>query len=169
MNYFDIAILIILGACLMAGVYRGPLKEFFSMSGLFTGAYMALKYYVTVAKWLPNWVSNDVGFNIISFLIIFCEIYTIIILLGIIAQHLIKTEPPLRAVRVFGGIMGFLKGIFIVSVILIALIAFLPKGASLIRKSIFSPYVAAVSEVVSEIIPTGMKDELKDLEKARRF
>ena len=48
--------------------------------------------------------------------------------------------------------MGSLKGIFIVSVILIALIAVLPKGVSLIEKLIRWPYMAEVSEAMTEIV-----------------
>jgi len=162
MNCFDITILIVFGVCLMAGIYRGPLKEFFSLSGLYAGAYVAFKYYVAVGKWLSEWISNGAGFSILVFLIVFCEIYIIIILLGIIVRHLIKTEPSLRTVRVFGGIMGSLRGIFTVSAILIALIAVLPKGISLIEKSILCPYVAEVSEAMAEIVSGEMKNEFTD-------
>ena len=169
MNFFDIAILIVLGVCLIAGIYRGPLKEFFSLSGFLAGAYVAFKYYEAVGKWLSDWISNGAGFSILVFLIVFCEIYIIIIVLGIIARHLIKTEPSLRTVRVFGGIMGLLKGIFIVSVILIALTAVLPKGVSLIEKSTLCPYVAEISEAMTEIVSEEMKkkftDNLADLKK----
>jgi membrane protein required for colicin V production len=54
---------------------------------------------------------------------------------------------------------GAMKGILIVSVLLIALTAFLPKGTPVIKDSLLSPYVTLVSEKMAKVISKDMKHD----------
>jgi membrane protein required for colicin V production len=58
--------------------------------------------------------------------------------------------------RVSGAMFGAMKGILIVSVLLIALTAFLPKGTPVIKDSLLSPYVILVSEKMAKVISKDM-------------
>ena len=72
MNPFDILIIIILGYCLVRGLFRGLVKEVSSIVGVFGGFYTAYLYYEGVVKWLSRFIADTAYLNILSFLIIFC-------------------------------------------------------------------------------------------------
>ncbi|OEU64015.1 MAG: colicin V production protein [Desulfobacterales bacterium S5133MH16] len=159
MNYFDIIVIVILGYCLIRGIFRGLVKELSSIIGVFGGFYAAYTYYPVLAKPLSKWIANAGYLNILSFLIIFCGVFIIISILGIIINYLLKIVFLGWLDRVSGAMFGAMKGILIVSVLLIALTAFLPKGTPVIKDSLLSPYVTLVSEKMAKVISKDMKHD----------
>ena len=157
MNFFDIIVIVILGYCLIRGIFRGLVKELSSIIGVFGGFYAAYTYYPVLAKPLSKWIANAGYLNLLSFLIIFCGVFIIISILGIIINYLLKIVFLGWLDRVSGAMFGAMKGILIVSVLLIALTAFLPKGTPIIKDSLLSPYVTLVSEKMAKVIPKDMK------------
>jgi membrane protein required for colicin V production len=110
-----------------------------------------------VAKLLSKWITNTGYLNILSFLIIFCGVFIIISILGVIINYLLKIAFLGWLDRVLGSVFGAMKGILIVSVLLIALTAFLPKGTPVIKDSLLSPYVTLVSEKIAKVVSKDMK------------
>jgi membrane protein required for colicin V production len=156
-NFFDIIVIVILGYCLIRGVFRGLIKELSSIIGVLGGFYAAFTYYMLVAKLLSKWITNTGYLNILSFLIIFCGVFIIISILGVIINYLLKIAFLGWLDRVLGSVFGAMKGILIVSVLLIALTAFLPKGTPVIKDSLLSPYVTLVSEKIAKVVSKDMK------------
>ena len=168
MNPFDILVIVITGYCLVRGLFRGLVKEVSSIIGVLSGFYAAYLYYPLVAKWLSRLISNTSYLHILSFLIIFCCVLIFINVLGIIIKYLLNIAFLGWVDRVFGVVFGITKGILIVSVLLIILTAFLPKGAPIIKDSLLAPHVMWVSEKMARAISKDMKrdflnklDELK--------
>lgn len=158
MNYLDIIIVIILSYCVIRGVFRGLIKELSSIIGVFGGFYAAYTYYKVVAKPLSEWISNPGYLNILSFMVIFCVVFLVISILGVIINYLLKLAFLGWFDRFCGALFGTLKSLLIVSVILIALTSFLPKGAPLIKDSLLSPHVTLISEKMIKVVPKDMKD-----------
>lgn len=174
MNPLDILIIIILLYCLIRGIFRGIIKELSSIIGVLGGFYGAYAYYPLVAKQLSRWISNTGYLNILSFMIIFCVVFIVISILGIIIKYLLRISFLGWVDRVCGAGFGIIKGILIVSVILLALTTFLPKGAPLIKNSLLSPHVTMISEKLIKVTSTQMKrqfgakiEELKKIWKKR--
>jgi membrane protein required for colicin V production len=157
MNFFDIIVIVILGYCLIRGAFRGLVKELSSIIGVFGGFFGAYTYYPVLAKPLSKWIANVGHLNLLSFLIIFCGVFIIISILGIIINYLLKIVFLSWLDRVSGAMFGAMKGILIVSVLLIALTAFLPKDTPVIKDSLLSPYVTLVSEKMAKVISKDMK------------
>ncbi|MEA1947914.1 MAG: CvpA family protein [Thermodesulfobacteriota bacterium] len=157
MNFFDIIVIVILSYCLIRGVFRGLIKELSSIIGVLGGFYAAFTYYMLVAKPLSKWITNTGYLNILSFLIIFCGVFIIISILGVIINYLLKIAFLSWLDRILGSVFGAMKGILIVSVLLIALTAFLPKGTPVIKDSLLSPYVTLVSEEIAKVVSNDMK------------
>jgi len=172
MNLFDIAIIIIVGFSLIRGFFRGFIKELFSVIGLFVGFYAAYTYYHQIAKLLSQWITDTSYLNILSFLIIFCGIYFIISIIGVIVKYILSVSFLKWADWIFGAGLGAIKGILFVSILLIILITFLPKGTPIIKKSRLSPHFLLVSTKMASVIPEGMKrnftDKIRELKKARK-
>jgi membrane protein required for colicin V production len=156
-NFFDIIVIVILGYCLIRGVFRGLIKELSSIIGVLSGFYAAFTYYMLLAKPLSKWITNTGYLNILSFLIIFCGVFIIISILGVIINYLLKIAFLGWLDRILGSVFGAMKGILIVSVLLIAFTAFLPKGTPVIKDSLLSPYVTLISEKVAKVVSKDMK------------
>ena len=172
MNLFDIAIIIIVGFSLIRGFFRGFIKELFSVIGLFVGFYAAYTYYQQIAKILSQWITDPSYLNILSFMIIFCGIFFIISILGVIVKYILNISFLKWADWIFGAGFGAVKGILFVSILLILLITFLPKGTPIIKKSKLSPHFLLISTKMGSVIPEKMKqnftDKIRELKKVRK-
>ena len=170
MNLFDIVIVIIFGFCLIRGFFRGFIKEASSIVGVFGGFYAAYSYYMEFAKPLSGWISDKSYLYIVSFLIVFCGVFLIISILGVVIKYVLNIAFLGWVDRICGAGFGIIKAVLIASVLLIALTAFLPGGAPIVKDSMLSPHVSVVSEKMAKIIPTDMKHQfvskIKELKKA---
>ncbi|MEE8480035.1 MAG: CvpA family protein [Desulfobacterales bacterium] len=159
MNLFDMVCIIILGYCLVRGIFRGLIKELSSIVGVFGGFYAAYTYYIKVGKLFSSWISNTSYLNILSFLIIFCGVFIIISIIGVIIKYLLNIAFLGWVDHIFGAGFGAIKGILIVSMLLMILTAFLPKNTPLIKNSLLSPIIASVSGKMSKVVSKDMKRE----------
>jgi len=157
MNPLDMVIIVILGYCLIRGIFRGLVKEISSIIGVLAGFYAAYTYYPLLAGLLTRWISNTPYANILSFMVIFCVIFIFISILGIIIKYLLNIAFLGWVDRICGAGFGIIKGILIVSVVLISLTAFLPKGAPIIKNSLLSPPVTLIAEKMVKIVSKDMK------------
>ena len=170
MNLFDILIVIIFGFCLIRGFFRGFIKEVSSIIGVFGGFYAAYTYYMEFAKLLSGWISDKSYLYIVSFLIIFCGVFLIISILGVVIKYILNIGFLGWLDRICGAGFGIIKAALIVSVLLIPLTAFLPKEAPIVKDSMLSPHVSFISEKMAKVIPKDMKHQfvskIEELKKA---
>jgi membrane protein required for colicin V production len=168
MNTLDIIICVILGYCFVRGIFRGIVREFASIIGVFVGLYAAHTFYPSFADKLSVLIPITAHQNIVAFLLIFCAILFAAGLLGSLVRYIFKAAFIGWVDRITGSLFGITKGILIASVVLLALTAFLPKKAPVIKKSVLAPYVIQISNELVEIVPNKLyeyfKENLKELE-----
>lgn len=159
MNPFDTIIAIILGYCLIRGFFRGLIKELSSIIGVLGGFYAGYTYYLDISRPLSNWISNPAYVKIIGFLVIFCGVFILVSIAGVIIKYLMNIAFLGWVDRICGVFFGIAKGVLIASVLLMMLTAFLPKGAPLIKDSLLAPHVTRISEVMAQLVSKEMKME----------
>lgn len=159
MNPLDILIIVILSFCLIRGVFRGLIKELSSIIGVLGGFYAGYTYYVVAAKLLSRWISNEGYLNILSFLIIFCGVFIIVSILGVVIKYLLNIAFLGWVDRICGAGFGIMKGILIASVLLMIFTAFLPKGAPIMKNSLLAPHVTQISEKMAKVVSKDMKSK----------
>ena len=162
MNVLDILIGVIVGFCLIRGIFRGLVKEITSIVGVFIGFYAAYTYYPVVAKWLSRLITNESYLNICSFLITFAILFFVVGFIGVLLKHLLKAVALGWADRILGAAFGFLKAVLIVSVLLVALTTFLPQKTPVIKDSLLAPHVSTISENIVVVVPEKMRQKFGD-------
>jgi len=159
MNKFDMLIIAILAFCVIRGLFRGLIKELSSIIGVLAGFYAAYSYYMVIAKLLSRWISSAAYLNILSFLILFCGVFFIVSILGVVIKYVLDIAFMGWIDRVCGAGFGMVKGILIISILLITFTAFLPKNASFVKDSVLASHVASVSERMARIVSKDLKSE----------
>ncbi len=165
MNLLDIIITIIVIFCLVRGIFRGMVKEISSIIGVLGGFYAGYTYYPMVSEYLKEWIQNPAYLNIISFLILFFGVFILIAILGVIIKYLLNISSLGWTDRIGGVVLGSIKGLLIVSSLLVALTAFLPKGSTFIKESKLAPYSIILSEKLSVLISQDMKHKYAEKSK----
>ncbi len=157
MNAFDLLIIAILVFCIVRGVFRGLVKEISSLIGVLGGFYAGYTYYADVSGILFKWISTPSYRYIASFLTIFFLVFFIISIAGIIIRYLLNITFLNWVDRLFGAVSGMIKGLLIISVLLIVLTTFLPKKNLFIKNSCISPHVTILSENMAKATPKEIK------------
>lgn len=166
MNILDIVIGVILGFCLVRGIFRGTVKEITSIIGVFVGFFAAYTYYPIVGNWLSRLITNKSTLNIVSFLITFTIVFLAVGFIGILLKHAFKALSLGWFDRIFGGTFGLVKAVLIVSVLLVPLMTFLPQKSSIIKDSFLAPHVSTLSEKMIAVVPKEMKQKFGENIKA---
>jgi len=170
MNAFDIVVGVILAYGFVRGLFRGLVKEVSSIVGVLGGFLAAYSFYGIISGYLSGVVSSSTYRNLLAFLIIFCAVVVLVNVLAIIIKYLLKIVFLGWVDRLGGVVFGCIKGVLIVSVLFLALTAFLPKGTPLIKDSFMAPYVSMISEKLATVVSSDIKREfaakLDELKKA---
>jgi membrane protein required for colicin V production len=95
--------------------------------------------------------------TLLSFLTIFFGLLFTISILGVIVNDLLKIDFLTWVKRTLGAGIGIIKGVLLVSVLLLVFTAFLPKGAPIIKDSLFSSYITSLSEKIARIVSKEMR------------
>ncbi|MCK5541854.1 MAG: CvpA family protein [Desulfobacterales bacterium] len=156
MNFFDIAIIIIISFCLIRGVFRGILGELANIIGVVAGFYGAYNYYRQFTPFLEKWITSQALISVIVFFVLFSLIFAFIIIIAIGLEKLLKVAFLGWIDKTFGAAFGALKGILIAAVIYIVLTNVVPQNNALISQSTLAPYVARVSSVLTLFISKNM-------------
>ena len=157
MNPIDIVIIVIVSFCLIRGFFRGIVKELSSIIGVMGGLYFASTYQKEMAAFLKTRIQGVPYMDVLSYFLIFCGVLIVVNLLGTLIKYLLKIVFLGWADRSFGALFGGIKGLAIISVILIGLVAFLPKDASLLKESTLAPHAANLTTVLIHMVPMDMK------------
>lgn len=172
MNALDYTLIAVFGYCLGRGVFRGLVKELSSIIGVLGGFYAAYSYYPLVAKPLANWITNTGYLYIISFLVLFISIYLVVSFTGVVIKHLMNIAFLGWADRVCGALFGSLKGLLVISIMVLMLTAFLPRNTTILQRSIVTQnmmnFSAAFVKVVPEDMKKGFRAKMKELKKTWR-
>ena len=158
MNLFDILIIVVLGYCMIRGIFRGLIKEVASIVGVLAGFYAAYAYHGTVAQSLSRWIVLPAYRSIVGFVLVFCGVLFVITLMGILIRMVIKAALLGVVDRILGAVFGAIKAVLVVTLVYILLVTFSPVGGmTFIRDSKLAPPVVAIGRVIVEVMPEGIK------------
>ncbi|MCP2620216.1 CvpA family protein [Candidatus Aminicenantes bacterium AC-334-K16] len=159
-NWLDIILLIIIGVMIILGLIKGFLRQILGLVGIVAGFILALSFYPEVAGFLLRFIQPSVLTELLGFLIIFLGI----VFVGYFLAHLLgkALKGPIKFFdRVLGGFFGFLKGVLIGGILLLALVLF-PVNPSVIKASRVAPLCLGVTRGVVYLIPQKLKDKFNE-------
>jgi membrane protein required for colicin V production len=156
MNTLDIIMTAIICVTMVSGLWKGMMKQVFSLGGVVLGYIIAMEYYGRFSYFVP---AVDGGMKrIISFAVIFIFFVLAASVVGWFTERLLKRADLNWINRAGGGAIGFLKGVLIVAIITVVLLAFLPADSGLLRGSKLLPYAVTVSKTLGSLIPEDLRD-----------
>ncbi len=157
MNLLDLVLAVIVGYCLIRGVFRGLVKELSSIIGVAGGFYAAYTYYPLLAGHLAHWIANPGYLNILSFLAIFTAVCIVVSIAGVVIKYLMNIAFLGWTDRLSGALFGTIKGVLITSVVILVLTAFLSSNAAIIEQSWVAQNTMRISALLVKVTPKEMK------------
>jgi len=168
MNWLDIIFILILIGCIAYSVYRGLVKEVFSLASIAIGYIAAVNYYLPISVYTAKVLNPSIS-KWVSFVIIFIVVFIAVILIGKLIQMVLNVSVTLTVVdRAAGGIIGAAKGIIILSIVILFLSA-IPYTRDYISKSFISKYIVILNKKLTGASPVEFVKELRGSVKIDRF
>ena len=151
MTTFDIVVYSIIGLCVIFSLFKGFVKEVFSLLSYLGGYLMASKYQGVFSQLLMESIPSKPIAKLIAFAGIYIMTAIIISLMGKVARGFIISATQLSGFdRLAGGFVGFAKGVMIVVAVTFPLQFFPDVGKKLMKDSKTAPHIAKVLTFVSQ-------------------
>jgi len=166
-NLLDTIIIIIVGTTFVMSLFRGVLKEVFSLGSVILGFVMANQAYPYVAEFLSRYIHHASMSKILGYTGVFLGSTIAIRLLGSFFEKATRKAMLGWADHLIGSLFGFLKGCLIVSVIIMLMTSFMPKSPVL-RESKLTPYILSTVGVVADLSPREIRRKFDSTRKELR-
>ena len=153
MTTFDIVVCSILGLSLLSSLFKGFVKEVFSLLSYLGGFLLAIKYQGNFAQVLMENISSKPIAKVIAFVTIYVLAYTIISLMGKVIRGMLVSGTKLSMFdRLMGGIVGFGRGMVIVIAVTFPLQFFPEIMRKVTKDSETIPYLVKALTFVNQNI-----------------
>ena len=115
MNYIDIIIIALLAFAAIVGVWKGFIRQLFGLVALFLGIWCACHFSNYAAFYISKWIDkNETAVTMISFAVTFIVVLFGVVLVGRLAEQLIKVV----MLGFFNRLMGILFSVVKMALIL---------------------------------------------------
>ena len=157
-NYLDIVFIIIISAFSIYGLIRGFVKEIVSIISIVLGFYIALYWYEEAARYLAGFKNQNLQ-NILGFILVFIVASLILSLLGKLVSLALKGIELGCINYLLGLVFGFVKGVFVVCVILMVLVYFQPHSNKVLAESQLAPTIISLTKTIAALAPPGLREQ----------
>ncbi|HOZ55838.1 MAG: Colicin V production protein [Parcubacteria group bacterium ADurb.Bin316] len=165
MSIFDVVLLISLAGFVFYGLFFGLIRTFGTFTGVLVGAFLASRFYLSVAEWLDAFFF---GYNNLGKVLVFILLFSLFNrLTGFVfylldrAFNIISIIPFLKTFNRLGGaILGFITGSLILGLILYvasryALIGYW-FGDNLVDSKV-APFLLKMANLLLPLLPEVLK------------
>lgn len=160
MTVFDYAVLGIIGISILISLMRGAVREILSLAGWILAFYIARTYASQVVPLLPYDIPSEKLKMLAAFLILFLAVLLVTSLVSIALSGLLKEVGLGWLNRLLGGVFGLLRGLLIVTVlVLLAGMTQLPKDERW-ANAMFSAPLEALAKTVLMWLPKSISQHV---------
>lgn len=164
MNGLDIFFLVIIAISTIFSLFRGMIKEIFSILSIIGGIIVAHLLYSKVAIFLMRFITSSFWANITAFVVIFLIVCVLINLVAVLFQKTLK-KLTIGWVDTIGGVVfGFIRGVIIVTILVIILTKFpIANTRELLTSSQIVPYLYVVVKILLTFLPPPFSSLMNEL------
>jgi membrane protein required for colicin V production len=153
---------IILGLLLSVALSasQGFFYEVFSLAGVVVGYLVAAWEYESLAQWFMPYVKATWVAEVAAFFAVFLAVVLAAGILGRIARWLLKKAGLRWFDRLLGGAFGLVRGVLMVTVIVLAVASFTP-GSRWLADSSLGPYFLVMARGAIWVAPAEVRNRFR--------
>lgn len=162
MAWVDIVILAVIGISIIVSLFRGFMREVFSLFVWVLAIWLGLQFSGLLAGALEAWIELPSARVIIAFAGIFLVVLVIGGLVNYLLGKLIESTGLSATDRLVGGLFGALRGVAIVLVAVIVLSLTPFKEDPWWQESRLLPEFTRLAEWAKEFLPESVREKLRE-------
>lgn len=152
MNSIDIAVIVIIALFTIRGAWIGLVRQLAFLAALVLAFLVAGAFSRQLAGFLkPLDASPQLNFLLI-YAAILLVVYLLVILLGMALTKMMKVTMLGGADRLLGGVFGLFKGVFLATLLFMAVAGIMSESAEFLRRSFSYPFLSGSAKVLSWFI-----------------
>jgi membrane protein required for colicin V production len=160
MNLADLLILAVLVVAVISAFIKGFFVEVFSLAGLIVGLFFAAANYAGLAPWVLHVVENHEVANLIAFLLIALLVMLLAGVAGRLLRGLLRGVGLGIVDRLLGAAFGLVEGCVIVTLVLMGIVAFLPRQ-NWLDSSRLAPVFLTAAHGGSHVVPFVLGEKIR--------
>ena len=160
MNLADLLIIVVLVISVVSAFVKGFFVEVFSLVGLFLGLFFAAANYAAFAPWVLRVIQNREMANLVAFLVIALLVMVVAGLTGRLLRGLFRGVGLGIVDRLLGAVFGLVKGSVVITLVLMGIVAFLPRQAWL-DNSRLAPVFLTAAHGGSHVVPFDLGEKIR--------
>lgn len=161
MNGFDWVIVAVFVLSVLVAVAQGFFYEAFSLGGMVLGYLLAAWEYGRIAPWYEPYVKSPSIANACGFLTIFFMVAVLAGIAGRVTRWAMKEVGLSWVDRMLGAAFGLVRGIVLVTVLVLAFTSFAPDSAWL-KGSQLSGYFLLSGKLATWLAPDELRVKFKE-------
>ncbi len=122
MSLFDIVVIAVIGVLTAIGLWKGTVKQFVGLLGVAVGFLLAIRFYQPCSKFFTSFHHGTA--RAVGFTVIFLASILLVHLIGWAVGRFLANSKLGFLNRMGGGLLGFLKGYIVISVLIVILTFF---------------------------------------------
>jgi membrane protein required for colicin V production len=160
MNLADLLIIILLAVSVVSAFAKGFFVEVCSLVGVVLGLFIAAANYARFAPWILHIVRSQAAANLIAFLLIVLLVMVVAGLAGRLLRGLFRGVGLGIVDRLLGAVFGLVEGCVVVTLVLMGIVAFLPRQDWL-SSSRLAPVFLTAAHGGSQVVPFALGEEIR--------
>jgi membrane protein required for colicin V production len=160
MNLADLLIVIVLLVSVISAFVKGFFVEVFSLAGVILGLFIAAANYGGFAVWVLRVIHSREAANLIAFLLIVLLVMVLASIAGRLLRGLFRSVGLGIVDRLLGAAFGLVEGCVVVTLILMGIVAFLPRQDWL-SNSRLAPVFLTAAHGGSQVVPFALGEEIR--------
>ncbi len=160
MNVLDVALLVILALSVFGGLWKGLVKEIFSLAGVLAGVLVAFLLSPRLAPALARWIPNQSAAYAAALVLLFVGTLIVAALLAWLITKVVELAQLGPLNRLLGGAFGVVRALVIGLFIVLGLTLFLEPSSPILARSTMVPYLSWGARLVAPLLPDEPRDVL---------
>ncbi len=165
MTLVDWIFIVIVAFFSVRSLLRGATREIFSLLALVLAFLCSFRYAALLEPLLQPYISLAWGRTLAAFAIVFLAVYILINVTGSLLSALLKKISLSSLDKTAGAFVGAAKAYIIISCLIIAVL-FVPRGQSVLQKSIICEYCLPCITFLVELLPAKLKHAVREKTRA---
>ncbi|QPJ63344.1 MAG: hypothetical protein G3M70_16250 [Candidatus Nitronauta litoralis] len=183
MTTFDTIVVLVLSVSLIYSLFRGMIKEVFSLLSIAVGYLVAIKYNHEAAIELKGFIDSEPIARAVGFVGLYLVFSMAVSLIGFLVKKLLHKSDTLSGMdRIIGGGIGLLKAAALLAMVIVPLQWFPDFYGDITRDSVTAPYLEKTTVEVKRLLNVDdeffernlnkvkrLKEEMPDIEKMKKM
>ena len=161
LSIVDWGIVLVLVLSVLEAAAQGFLYELFALAGAVVGYLVAAWEYPRLASWYMQYMNSQWAADIAGFLTIFVVLALLGGAVGRIARWAVSGVGLRWFDRVLGGLFGFIRGVAVCTVFVMALASFSPTSGYL-QQSRMAPFLLVTGRALIWAAPADLRQRFRD-------